>query len=217
MIDKTTDMAQGRVASDTKGRILDAAEKLVAERGMSVSLRTITGEAGVNLAAVNYHFQSKEALFDAVVERRLAPMNRRRIELLDRLEASHPAGPLPLKDVLDAFLGPMIRMGSDDAEHLRPLIGRLYSLPEEFLRRIFERHLQPIVARFDAAFARAAPHLSEVERRRRMVFSVGATIHILNWGALVAHTSPGVAMKESVLEYATGGFLAPASAEGGQS
>ena len=57
------------MAIDTKARILDAAERLFADNGYSAtSLRDITNEAGVNLAAVNYHFGSKEALLSAVLE-----------------------------------------------------------------------------------------------------------------------------------------------------
>src|SRR5882724_6771481 len=91
---------------DTKTRILDAAEKLFGMNGLdATSLRDITAEAQVNLAAVNYHFQSKESLIDAVIERRLGPVNRRRIEMLDA------AGPSPsVEQVVDAFLTPPLMM-----------------------------------------------------------------------------------------------------------
>ena len=63
----------------TKDRILDAAESLFMEHGFeATSLRSITAAAGVNLAAVNYHFGSKEELFQAVLTRRLDPMNQER-------------------------------------------------------------------------------------------------------------------------------------------
>ena len=68
---------------DTKTRILDAAENLFAARGYhNTSLREITKEAGVNLAAVNYHFGSKEALLRAVIKRRLVPLNQVRTRRL---------------------------------------------------------------------------------------------------------------------------------------
>ena len=66
---------------DTKERILDSAEKLFADAGFDgTSLRGITAGAGVNLAAVHYYFGSKEALVQAVLARRLEPINRRRID-----------------------------------------------------------------------------------------------------------------------------------------
>src|SRR6187401_3770986 len=74
-------------SQDTKSRILDVAEHLFMEHGFeATSLRGLTSSAGVNLAAVNYHFGSKEELFQAVLTRRLDPMNQERIELLDRIE-----------------------------------------------------------------------------------------------------------------------------------
>ena len=61
---------------DTKQRILDSAERLFATQGFEgTSLRTIIADAQVNLAAIHYHYHSKEALLDAVLARRLA-MNR---------------------------------------------------------------------------------------------------------------------------------------------
>ena len=76
-----------RGPSATKDRILDAAESLFMEHGFeATSLRAITAAAGVNLAAVNYHFGSKEELFQAVLTRRLDPMNQQRVELLTRFE-----------------------------------------------------------------------------------------------------------------------------------
>src|ERR1700682_4102017 len=66
-------------SADTKTRILDAAESLFMEHGFeATSLRSLTTAAGVNLAAVNYHFGTKEVLFRAVLTRRLDPMNQER-------------------------------------------------------------------------------------------------------------------------------------------
>ena len=70
-------------ALDTKTRILDAAEKLFGDKGFdTTSLRDITTEADVNLASVNYHFQSKDSLIDAVIARRVEPINKKRREML---------------------------------------------------------------------------------------------------------------------------------------
>src|SRR5262252_1240922 len=86
MIDKEAPIA-------TKDRILDAAESLFMEHGFeATSLRSITTAADVNLAAANYHFGSKEELFQAVLTRRLDPMNQERVDLLSALErAAAPA------------------------------------------------------------------------------------------------------------------------------
>src|SRR4051794_16717370 len=116
--------------TETRLKILDAAERLMGEGGLKVPLRAITSEAGVNLGAVNYHFHSKDALLDAIIARRFTPVNVRRLEMLDAVEQHHPEGPLPLQEVLDAFFRPIFESAAD-ISHLRPLIGKIYSAPHE--------------------------------------------------------------------------------------
>src|SRR3954471_3227822 len=101
--------------NETKLRILDTAERLFAESGFAAtSLRQIISEAGVNLAAVHYHFGSKDELLDAVVTRKAAPVNEERLALLDGLpaEAGIPA-------ILDAFLTPMARKAGANPQFVR--------------------------------------------------------------------------------------------------
>src|SRR5690242_15170397 len=96
---------------DTKQRILDVAEALFAEHGFAgTSLRRIIGEAEVNLAAVHYHFKSKESLLEAVIVRRTAPLNEERLNLLDKAQQAARNGAAPVENVLLAFLGPPIRL-----------------------------------------------------------------------------------------------------------
>src|SRR5579863_7990370 len=99
---------------DTKTRLLDAAEKLFGQNGFdATSLRDITHEAQVNLAAVNYHFQSKESLIDAVIVRRLEPVNRRRLGMLDA------AGVAPgLEQIVEAFVSPVLESDVSNAARL---------------------------------------------------------------------------------------------------
>src|SRR6187455_1391815 len=95
---------EGRGPAATKDRILDAAEALFMEHGFeATSLRAITAAATVNLAAVNYHFGSKEELFQAVLTRRLDPMNQRRLELLTRFESEAAPKPLACDRILSAL------------------------------------------------------------------------------------------------------------------
>src|ERR1700752_4970176 len=98
----------------TKARILDAAEALFMEHGFeATSLRAITASAGVNLAAVNYHFGSKEELFQAVPTRRLAPMNQERLDLLSELEREAGTDALPCDRILEAMFIPALRLARD--------------------------------------------------------------------------------------------------------
>src|SRR6185295_9673608 len=112
-------------STDTKQRILDVAERLFAEQGFAgTSLRSIIADAEVNLAAVHYHFRSKEALLEAVLIRRIGPLNEQRLTLLDQF------GKTPeLEEVLTAMFDPTIRMflGSGEGRIFGRLVGRLHS------------------------------------------------------------------------------------------
>ena len=107
----------------TKERILDTAERLFAEQGYTAtSLRGIIAEAEVNLAAVHYHFHSKEALLEAVILRRSVPANRERLILLDRCEQAAGNRPPSLEQVIEAFVAPTFRMARDPASGRRSAV-----------------------------------------------------------------------------------------------
>jgi AcrR family transcriptional regulator len=176
----------------TKDRILDTAERLFAREGIeATSLRTITTEAGVNLAAVNYHFQSKDALVWSVVARRMGPLNERRLALLDAYESAAGDGPLPLEQVLDAFLRPVVEISRSHAREFAPLMGRMYTEPGEFMERVYQDHLRPVAARFIQAYQRALPGLPLVELLWRLHFSVGVMAHTLGAASLLQIMSDG--------------------------
>ena len=115
---------------NTRGKILDAAEALFAEHGFSAtSVRAITTKAEVNLAALNYHFGSKDAVIDAVFSRRIAPLNQERLRLLDQLEKKSGDTVPGLEDLLSALLGPAIRLAADPelgGERFMRLMGRAH-------------------------------------------------------------------------------------------
>lgn len=168
---------------DTKERILDAAERLFADHGFAAtSLRAITSGAGVNLAAVHYHFGSKEALIQAVFERRIGPLNRRRLELLDRVEAACEGGLPPIRPIVEAFVGPALRMSQDPArggETFMRLLGHTYGEPSEQIGAMFHDQFREVAARFQAALHRAIPRLSREDLFWRLMFMVGAMAHAM--------------------------------------
>jgi AcrR family transcriptional regulator len=176
----------------TKERILDAAERLFARDGFdATSLRAITTEAQVNLAAVNYHFQSKEALVQAVIGRRLGPINARRLALLDAYEAEAAGAPVALEKILDAFLRPVIEFCSHHAQGIVPLLGRLYTEPGDFGPRLFQQHFEHMAQRFVPALARALPDLPREELFWRMHFAIGAMAHTLAASQMLSLMSKG--------------------------
>ena len=173
--------ARGRAA--TKARILDAAEALFMEHGFeATTLRAITATAGVNLAAVNYHFGSKEELFQAVLTRRLDPMNQARVALLTQLEADCAPNPVPCDRILWAMFRPALELARDPArggkDFLR-LLGRAYADPAPFIRRFLSEQYATMIERFKAAFARALPDLPKRELSWRLHFIMGALSYTL--------------------------------------
>ncbi len=195
---------------DTKSKILNSAENLFGINGFeSVSLRDITSDAGVNLAAVNYHFQSKDHLIDAVIARRIEPVNARRLELLDA------AGPEPtVEKILEAFLRPMLEIRT---ETLIPLMGRVLSNPDMFIDRIFNVHLAPVAARFAGELGRTFPALPKADIAWRLHFSVGVLTHTLLWGHLFPRITNGLcsiedreALLARTVQFLAAGFRTPA-------
>lgn len=163
--------------SDTRTRILDAAEKLFAQHGYDgASLRAITSAAGVNLAAVNYHFRSKEALLGAVLGRRFRHVNRERLRLLEASESSPKRAP-HLEQLVEALFRPAFRLGKDAGEEgamVRKLMGRMLSDPGVQIRRVLEGEFYEVATRFASAFRRALPEVPAEELYWRIHFSMGA-------------------------------------------
>ena len=92
---------------DTASRIINAAERLFIRDGIeATSLRAVTREAGVNVAAIHYYFGSRDELLRAVLDRIIKPLNARRLALLNESVASHHGRPLPVEEILRAFLFP---------------------------------------------------------------------------------------------------------------
>src|SRR5205809_5085369 len=170
-------------SSATKGRILDAAEALFMEHGYeATTLRQITAGAGVNLAAVHYHFGSKEELFQAVLTRRLDPMNQERVALLTRFEREAAPKPLSCEKILTAMFVPALKLARDPrrgGKNFLRLLGRAYADPAPFIRHFLTEQYAVMIARFKAAFGRALPHLPKKELSWRLHFVMGALSYTL--------------------------------------
>ncbi len=208
----------------TPDRILDAAEELFAEQGFASSLRNITSSAGVNLAAVNYHFGSKEELIRELFARRLGPLNKERLELLDRVESASGGTP-PLEEIVNAFVGPALRMSHDPrgAIFMR-LFGHTMSQRDDRILRMFTDQLRVVIERFSAALARALPHLGREEILWRMLFMVGSMAHTMALSDKFPSISGGLCQAADVettlrrlVPFLAGGLraVAPTSKSGG--
>ncbi len=185
------------MSTSTKERILNVAERLFAVQGLdSTSLRQITREAEVNLAAVNYHFGSKEGLIQAAFQRRINPINQERLRLLNAYESTVADGEaLAIERVLDAFIRPVFELpdGSvpTDPLFLR-LVGRLYTDPAEHMRQVFLREFAVVLDRYRQAFVRAVPGLSPRAALWRLHFVVGVLAHALLTGETLTDYTRGL-------------------------
>ncbi len=170
-------------AAETKSTLLDAAERLFAEHGFSAtSLRNISAAAGANLAAVHYHFGSKEALIKAVLERRLVPLNQERLRLLDLAEADGSGEPDYLERLIEALIGPPLRLSREEknaGQHFMKLIGRTFAEADERLNKMFFAMFDEVVRRFFPAFKKACPDLAPSTLFWRCHFLVGGMAHTM--------------------------------------
>lgn len=96
-------------SEDVRNSLLDTAEALLAERGLfGVSVRDITDAAGLRNASINYHFESKDNLFLAVIDRRIEPLAAARLEKLGAFTPSSQDVDVSVRKIVDAFAGPML-------------------------------------------------------------------------------------------------------------
>jgi AcrR family transcriptional regulator len=144
------------------------------------SMRLLTAKASVNLAAVNYHFGSKDALVEALFRRRLDPMNASRIAELDKLEASERS---PSSEaIIRAFISPGLRLLEDSrggGRNFVRLLGRTYSEPNKDVRQLIGQMYAPAMQRYKTALERALPQMPREELIWRMHFMFGTLAYTL--------------------------------------
>jgi AcrR family transcriptional regulator len=212
------------MSASTQTQILDAAEKLFARQGFeAASLRAIIADAGVNLAAIHYHFRSKEGLVRAVLQRRLAPINEERIRQLEACQRKSRAKGPQVETILEAFLAPPLYLAlkhSVQGRLLMQLMGRILLQSSELLERAAGDQFLCVATRFLQAFQQALPHLSKQEIAWRLNFTIGAASKALFGGIpmkiLSEATHESLAERDikrilrKLIAYTAGGMKAPA-------
>jgi AcrR family transcriptional regulator len=182
--------------SEIQNKMLFAAEYIFAIEGYDkASLRKITKKAQVNLAAVNYHFGEKEALYCEVIRRRLREINQTRLANLTRAEQSAGDRPVPLALLMDLFARPFFELGqntSDGGHHSIRIIGRCLAEPQPFMDDLISQELSPTMARFSQALRRHLPALTPEDFLWRVSFVVGAMHHTLSTLHCMKHRTRGI-------------------------
>ncbi|WP_138380169.1 TetR/AcrR family transcriptional regulator [Luteithermobacter gelatinilyticus] len=177
-MDKKTNTRQ-----DSRERILDVAEKLFSTSSFaSVSVRTVTTEAGVNLSAVNYYFGSKQGLFQAVYVRRAKAMNRERLELLaEYAQAAETQGnPLPIRQIISALISPPIRWLYDEETgvYIR-FLARAYLEEASDMANVLEEEVA-VFDKFVPHIKDLYPDMSDEDIYWRIHFILGVMHHTIN-------------------------------------
>lgn len=160
---------------DTATRILDVAERLFVEHGFeATSLRMITQQAEVNLAAVNYHFGSKDALFESVFMRRIGPFVAACLAELDALEQSGQA--LTAEALVLTFIKPCLMLSKDPTKGgalFVRLMSRTLVENHRLLREALNQQYSVFVQRYSSAFQAALPQFATEDIAWRMHFAFG--------------------------------------------
>jgi AcrR family transcriptional regulator len=201
-------------SSSTKDRILGAAEVLFAQRGFEgASLRQLTAAAGVNLAAVNYHFGSKEKLVEQVFRRRLDTLNAQRLAALAKARES---GNNRLEDALDAFIRPALELSHEDSGSLfMRVLARAFAEHDDSLRQFLSENYGHVMRQFTAEFARLLPHLSKEELYWRIDLVTGALTHAMSGFGIIQRkqdVSEGVHREQTIqhlIRFAVAGLTHP--------
>ncbi len=172
----------------TKERILGAAEVLFARRGFDgASLRQLTAAAGVNLAAVNYHFGSKEKLVEQVFRRRLDALNGSRLEALAKVNGRDETR---LEDVLAAYIRPALDLSNDDNGALfMRVLARAFAEHDDSLRQFLSENYGHVMRQFTHEFARLLPQLSKSELYWRIDLVTGALTHAMSGFGMIQRKS----------------------------
>jgi AcrR family transcriptional regulator len=170
------------VAANTRQKLLDAAESLFSQQGITTTpLRQITELAGANLAAVNYHFGSKLGLAREVLRRRLDELNSERLKRLDQLEAQGDK-PATLDQLLEALIEPALIMSRDDAlggMRFVRLLARAYAENDRELHRFLREHYSHVMRRFARAMSQALPEMDAANLRWHLDFVIGALTYAM--------------------------------------
>jgi AcrR family transcriptional regulator len=168
----------------TKERILSAAEGLFAQHGFSgTSLRQVTSQADVNIAAVNYHFGSKENLINEVFRRRLDELSEKRLaalqEALERTSSEPASG--RLEALLAAFIEPALTLTLDrhGGSAFVRVLARAYAEKNERLRKFLSDNYGHVLRQFSRAIGACVPDLGKEELYWRLDFIAGALTYAM--------------------------------------
>ncbi len=210
--------------SETYKKILNEAEKLFATKGYDASsIRDITANAGVNLAAIHYHFGSKEKLLEKLIKRKLKKLNEQRLFALTNLEKKAFGKPLRPSDILDAFFGTLFDMFDDTnngGDMFLRLLGRAALEQNSNLWSIVNLEDSNVLTKFKSALFYSLPDVPKIEIVWRFHFMIGATSHAISGTGISkifntaevkpeSKTTSRILLKKRLMPFLLGGLRSP--------
>lgn len=163
-------------------RILDVAEELFGRVGYGgATTRAIASRARVNVGQLHYYFESKRAIFEAVVARHGTEVTERRRQLLQEAEARYPRGIVPLDVLVDALVRPLL-MAEPRAGGRRTSMqmhARLFTDPDDTASMVRADIYDETNALYVAAIRRALPKIPAKTLYWRYYFMMGAYVWTL--------------------------------------
>ena len=176
MADKSNSLNKGE---KTRILLLDTAERLFGQNGVTAtSLREVMKVADVNMAMVHYYFKNKDGLLDAILERRLVPINQTRLNLLGKYALETGGQPIAMDDIIRAYVEPFIRLrdNADEggADFLK-LFAWLRMEPNFAYHQLMKKHLGDSLTAFQKELKRSLPDKTDEELNWKWAF-LGATV-----------------------------------------
>ena len=213
MLTKTLTVPDNKTAT----RLLDVAEALFSEHGYALTtVRDIAAKSKVNQALINYHFKNKRGLFNAVFERRATVLLKERADLLRAAKIKAKKKPIPLKELIYAFVYPPLRMASEDkgGRSFVKLQARLHNEPKEIESALRAKLYDKVSLLFIDELKRTLPKLSESSICWRLIFVMGLYLYVASNTGRLEVISKGKAkggnLKQAlpeILNFCEQGFL----------
>ena len=217
MLNKTISTPDNKTAT----RLLNVAEALFSEHGYAMTtVRDISAKSKVNQALINYHFKNKRGLFNAVFERRASTLLQERVDLLNAAKIKAKNKPIPLKELIYAFVYPPLRMATEDkgGQSFVKLQARLHNEPKEIEHALRAKLYDKVSLLFVDELKRTLPKLSKSSICWRLIFVMGLYLYVASNTGRLEVISKGQArggnLKQAlpeILNFCEQGFLSPPS------
>ncbi len=211
---KSSSKAQQR--AEMMEQILDAAEHLFSKHGLyGVTLKDVAQRVGVHHTLLNYYFDDKKSLFDAVFARRAVVTNERRLRALDAYETAC-AGKPTVEGALRAFLDTDLDLYIEGGEGWRnyAALGAQVANTPEWGAALMDEHFDPVVLRLIGLLKKALPDCAEADIFWGYHFVTGALMLTLGRTGRIDKLSGGVcrsddfaAVKARMATFMAAGFL----------